>query len=345
MASVKRLKMGALLPHCKLFGGVKRFFELGAVLSARGNEFIIFSPDGVAPEWYPDPCPVEPLENLQRHQFDALFITEERFLQDLVHSNATLKIFYHVGPRPSLANALKYRDIIIFVNSTNMYEYDRQKYGIDAVKALGGIHIPDIPDIDDSLSRDNVKGSKDFPFIIMAYGRISRKGKGTSLVVKACEKLHRKGYHVRLLLFDSPLDETAREKIKNFSCKVPFEFVIDHPVSRNHLLFRKADVFVAAEKKGGWSNTAAEALASGVALVGTRAGTKDFLIHKSTGLVVFRHPYFIRKALEKLINNPDLRTTLARNGRKKVAEFNWENLGTFIESYVRSRVSSPHIAE
>lgn len=336
MISERTLRMAAILPHTKLFGGVKRFFELGKVFESHGHKFLIFTPEGLHPEWCVKPCAVEKLENLERYQLDALFITEVDFLQDLVSANTRLRIFYHVGPRAKLSAVLEHKDIVVFANSTTMYELDKRKYGIHAIKAFGGIHIPETS----SHTVDH-----EGPFTVMAYGRLTRKGKGTSLVVKACEALYKKGYNIKLLLFDSPIDDLSKEKIAGFRCNVPFEFIVDHPVSENNALFSKADVFVAAEKKGGWSNTAAEALAAGVPLIGTSTGTKDFLIHNKTGLLVWRHSYFIRKAIEKLMKDPGLRRALAINGREKIREFNWQNLARFIETYVSSKLLSASFPE
>lgn len=328
MTDDRALSLGAILPNTKLFGGVKRFFELANILTRRGHQFRVFSPEGVSPTWFADPCPVEKVSNLDAYQFDALFITEEAFLNDLLKADARQKIFYHVGPRAKLYEVLRHKEITVFTNSTNMYDLDKRKYGIETVKAFGGVHLPAEAKVYQPAT----------PISIMAYGRLTRKGKGTSLVIRACEKLHRKGYPIKLLLFDSPIDEESKTKIINFSCNVPFEFIVGHPVSENDMLFKRADIFVAAEKKGGWSNTAAEALACGVPLVGTKTGTKDFLIHNQTGLRVWRHPYFIRKALERIINDPPLARTLAANGRKKLAAYSWTSLADFIENYIRSRV-------
>ena len=332
----KKLIMAAILPHTKLFGGVKRFFELARVLRNRGHEFIVFTPEGISPDWYPEPCTVEKVANLNSYALDALFITEEVFLEDLLKSRTRLKIFYHVGPRPKLTRALRHKEILVFVNSSNMFEFDKRKYGIEAVKALGGVDIP---------PEGRAQKAAGEPFTVMAYARLSRKGKGTSLVVKACERLYKKGYDIKLLLFDSTVDAIAVERIRKFKCKVPFEFIVDHPVAENNALYKRADVFVAAEKKGGWSNTAAEALAAGVPLIGTSTGTKDFLIQNETGLLVWRHPYFIRKAIEKLLTNPELAHKLAANGRRKIAEFSWEALADVIESYVSSRLMSTRLSE
>lgn len=336
MISERKLTMAAILPHTKLFGGVKRFFELGKVFESHGHEFLIFTPEGLYPEWCEKPCTVEKLEHLKKHPLDALFITEVDFLQDLNNADTRLRIFYHVGPRAKLSAVLEHRDIIVFANSTNMYELDKRKYGVHPIKAFGGVHVPE-------TSSHTVVN--DGPFTVMAYGRLTRKGKGTSLVVKACENLYRKGYNIKLLLFDSPIDDLSREKIAGFRSNVPFEFIVNHPVSENNTLFSKADVFVAAEKKGGWSNTAAEALAAGVPLIGTSTGTKDFLIHNKTGLLVWRHSYFIRKAIKKLMDDPALRRTLASNGKEKIREFNWQSLARFIETYVSSKLRSTGFPE
>jgi glycosyltransferase involved in cell wall biosynthesis len=324
----RSLKLGAILPHTKLFGGIRRFFELGTIFIKRSHQFTIFTVDGEPPDWFTFEGKVEKISNISKYELDALFLTEAQFLPALFAANAKIKVLYHVGPRTKLNDVVRRKDITVFANSTNMFELDRRKYGIEAVKAYGGVHLP--PTFKTY--------SPSQPIHIMAYGRLTRKGKGTALVVKACEKLHRKGYNIKLLLFDTPIDQKSSDKIEQFTCKVPFEFIVNHPVSKNHELFSRADIFVAAEKKGGWSNTAAEALAAGVALVATKTGTNDFLVHNETGLKVWRHPYFIRRALEKIINDPALGKRLSENGRKKIEELSWERLADTIEHYVASRV-------
>lgn len=324
------LSFGAILPHTKLFGGVRRFFELGEILIQRGHAFTIFTPEGIPPDWFTFHGEVKPLNAISSYRLDALFLTETDFVDHLVNANAALKIFYHVGPRAKLTTVLKHKQVLVFSNSSNMYTLDKRKYGIETIRAFGGVHLPAKPK----------PYSPAETIHIMAYGRLTRKGKGTALVVRACEKLYKKGYPVKLLLFDSPIDDRSSEKIRNFTCKVPFEFILDHPVMDNEELFKRADIFVAAEKKGGWSNTAAEALASGIPLVATKTGTNDFLVHGETGLKVWRHPYFIRRAIETLIKDPALAQRLSGNGRKKIAEFSWTRLADFIEAFVKDKINS-----
>ena len=322
-------QIAVILPHCQLFGGVRRFFELGEIFIRQGHQMLVFTPEGTSPEWFDFSGSVIALKEIDRYTPDLLFITEPVFLPQLLQSRARLKVFYHVGPRADLRPVLKHPGIHIFSNSTNMYRRDKKKYGIDTVKAYGGVHIP---------SEAKRIDEKQDPFLIMCYGRLSRKGKGTHLVVSAVKKLHRKGLPVKLLLFDSPLDDNGLVKIKNFDPGFPFEFIINHPVDDNENLFKRANVFVAVEKKGGWSNTAAEAMACGVPLIASNIGTNDFLIDGVTGLRVWRHPYFIARALKKLIGNVSLQRTLANNGREQIKKLGWEPLAAHILAFIDSKL-------
>lgn len=318
-------KIGVILPNCRLFGGVKRFFELGEIFIRKGHQMYIFTPDGIGPDWFQFSGTVDKLDNLFQYHLTLLFITEPVFLINLVNAQAALKVFYHVGPRASLSGVLKHKDIYIFSNSTNMYVYDKKKYGIETIKAIGGVHIPETAK--DISSDQN-------PFTIMCYGRLARKGKGTNIVVKAAERLYKKGLPVKLLLFDSPLDDKGRKQLLDFKPKLPFEFIIDHPVNENAALFKRANVFVAVEKKGGWSNTAAEALASGVPLIASNTGTNDFLEDNVTGIKVWRHSYFVKRAILKLMGNIPLQKTFAKQGREKMRAFSWNTLADFILHFI-----------
>jgi glycosyltransferase involved in cell wall biosynthesis len=318
--------LGAILPHVKVFGGVKRFLELGNIFENRGIRFIIFTDNIGETDWFDFNGRFDTIKNISNYSLDGLFITEPIFLPYLLNSGAKHKIFYHVIESPILRRVLKYKDIRIFANSSNIYEFIKRRYSYTAFKAYGAVNIEKF------WPGEQEEDPK--PFVVMAYGRLSRKRKGTHLVVKACEKLCRKGYDIKLLLFDTPVDHESVVAIENFSCKVPFEFIRNHPIRENVSLFHRADVFVSAERKAGWSNTTAEAMASGIPVISTVSGTRDFLIDGETGLTTWRHSYFIAKNIRKLVENKELRAHLALNGRKKIEEFSWEKLGERILDYL-----------
>ncbi len=326
------MQMGVILPTTKLFGGVKRFVELGNIFVRRGHSFTILSPEGIPPEWADYRGKTDLIGNIGKCAFDVLFITENEYAHVLSASRARMKVFYCVSESQAarLKHVLRDRSIVIFVNSKGMFELVRRKYGIDPVKAIGGV---------DSLLFHPLEIKESSGVVtILAYGRLSRRGKGTQLVVKACEHLHRRGAKIRLIMFDTSVDEQARKQIADFTCNVPFEFIVDHPVRENYKIFQKGDIFVSAERKAGWSNTCAEAMASGLVVVGTKAGTRDFLEHNVTGLVIFRHWWFIARALKRLLNSSDLRSGLAGKGLERIRRFTWEALAERILGVVVERL-------
>ena len=324
------MRFGAILPHAKLFGGVKRFLELGNVLVGRGHSFTIFTPEGTRPNWFDFRGEVAPFALITKGVLDAIFVTEHRYLDLLESAPARCKIFYHVLESTDLRPVLARPDIAVFANSSSIWKHDRRKYGIEPVKAFGGV--------DTQRFRPASQHASGAPFTVITYGRLGRRRKGTRFVVRACERLKRQGYPVKLLLFDSPVDEKAAAEIAAFSCKTEFEFVVNHPVADMASLYQRATVFASAEKHAGWANTAAEAMACGLPVVATMSGSEDFLLHDKTGLVVRRNSWSIAAAIKKLYRSEELRRTLAVNGVERIALYSWERCADAIVEYVgRSR--------
>jgi len=321
--------IGTILPHTLLYGGVKRFLELGNRAVALGHRWILFTPEGKPPNWYSFRGEVQTLADLPGQKLDALFATENRYVEELVRADTDLRIFYHVKQNHSLDKILAIpKKIIVFANSTNIYEHDKRRYGIEPVKAVGAV------DCALFSQGERQADSTDATTTIITYGRFYKKKKGTNLVVKACERLHRKGHRLKLILFDTPVKQKDRQRLTDFSCQLPFEFVIDHPVERNFELYKRADIFASAEKNAGWANTCAEAMASGLAVVATGSGAQDFLINRKTGLKVWRNSFSLEWALRRLIKSVELRKRLAEQGRQKIQQFDWQPLTERILDYI-----------
>src|SRR5262245_14821640 len=56
------MKISLFLPHVGVFGGVRRFLELGNEWSALGHEVRLYHPEGTAPVWLPFAGAVERLD-------------------------------------------------------------------------------------------------------------------------------------------------------------------------------------------------------------------------------------------------------------------------------------------
>lgn len=326
------MRFGVILPHTLLFGGVKHFLELGNVFEQQGIEFFVFTPEGKPADWFNYMGKTERLSELQNHTLDLLFISEVIFLPDLLASKSTLKVFYHISQK-NITDVLKHKEVYIMANSSTVFNFIKRKYGIEAIKVFGGI------DTEVFYPKQIQPGKNNEPFTVLAFGRLSRKKKGIPTIVKSCERLYKQGYNIKLLFFDTPIDSKSLTLYEKFKCKVPFEFVLNHPVQENVKLFHRADVYLCAERKTGWSNPSIEAMASGIPVIGTTSGTTDFLIHNETGLVVWRHSWFFSRALRKLINEPALTEKFTKAALQKIKAFTWRAMADDIIRFAVNRLN------
>lgn len=316
------MKLGVLLPHTKLYGGVKRFLELGNIFVEKGHEFCVYTPDAAPPNWFAYKGRMATFEQAATDELDALWTTTTAYAPILAASNARHKIFYHVRIKENLRDVVRYPDIEIFACSTNVYEHDMRHCGRKPFLAVGGVTMANYqPKTDYAVDAGR-------PFVVMGYGRIAERVKGTKYVVKACERLYRKGYNIRLLLFDTALSQQWQQKLDAFTCKCPFDFVKNHPFERNSELFNRADCFVSAEnpRYSGWNNTVAEAMACGLPVVSTSAGTKDLLIDGVNGLQSARWVFCFQRHIARLYHDEALRRSLGTAARQHVAQFDWNIL-------------------
>ena len=67
------MRLGVLLPHTKLYGGVKRFLELGNIFVEKGHEFYVFTPDGTPPDWFSYKGRMATFSDVQGMELDALW--------------------------------------------------------------------------------------------------------------------------------------------------------------------------------------------------------------------------------------------------------------------------------
>lgn len=318
---LRQMRLGVLLPHTKLYGGVKRFLELGNIFVEKGHEFYVFTPDGAAPDWFSFKGKMATFADVQNMELDALWTTTPSDLPLLLQSQARHKIFYHVRIKEHLTEILRHPEIELYACSSNVYQHDLKKFGRKAFLAVGGVTVRNYqPKTDYQV--------KDRPFVVMGYGRLAESVKGTRYVVSACERLYRRGYNIQLLLFDTHTSDKMRQKYEKFKCRCPYEFVLNHPFDRNSELFHRADCFVSAEnpKYSGWNNTVAEAMACGLPVISTKAGTADLLIDGVNGIRSARWVFCFTKHLARLYDDEPLRQRLGLAAREHIQLFDWEKV-------------------
>jgi glycosyltransferase involved in cell wall biosynthesis len=92
------------------------------------------------------------------------------------------------------------------------------------------------------------------------------------------------------------------------------------PLDRIHEEYNHAQVFVLPSLAEGQAGVVLEALASGCPVVATRASGVDFADGESGVFVPTRDAEAIARAILRVLNDPQLRASLARNGLELAAE-------------------------
>lgn len=321
------MKIAALLPHVEIFGGVRRYLEIGNEISKRGHTFVLFHPKGEKPVWLEFRGIVQPFSRLGEDDFDVGLCSEYSILSQFDRLRARTKFFYFVLEGHKMEKEAARKDYKFLGNSQGICRRIEKKYGVSCFKASGGVD----PDIfyPQEGERPGVERGE---FRILAYGRIYRRRKGVRQVIKACEKLRRKFPGLKLIFFDSRVAGEERDSRVLIRTSIPFEFHLNLPQSRMAWLFSQADLFVSAERRAGWSNTTAEAMACRLPVVCTTSGTRDFALHNKTALVVpFPLSFLLSRQMERMIRDESLRRRLAHAGFEKIREFTWSALADSLE--------------
>lgn len=328
---MERLKIAALLPHVDVFGGVRRYLELGNALAAKGHRFVLFHPRGDRPSWLDFRAETRPFSGLGEESFDAALCGEYSILPHLDRLSARAKFFYFVleGHKDERRVARR-TDLHFLGNSEGICRRIEKKYGVPCLRASGGVN----PEIFHPVAA--VDPPREM-FNILCYGRITRRRKGVALVIRAVEKLYRRHPQLRLVFFDTQVGLDRRDPRPLIKTRVPFDFHLNLPQDRMAWLYGQADLFVSAERRAGWSNTSAEAMACRVPVVCTASGTRDFAEDEVTALVApCPLPVLLARRIERLVKNGPLRARLAQAGYEKISVFTWNALAERLESIFAS---------
>jgi glycosyltransferase involved in cell wall biosynthesis len=327
-------RVAIVLPHLGVYGGIRRFLELGEVWTRRGHEVAIFVPDrsGARP-WVAFSGAILPMAELPLGGWDVVISPDpDLFLG--CRAPGALRVYYSVLEKaPGEKQALHEADLVL-ANSAGMRRYLARK-GVSAVDAAGGVNVAWFrPPAPDPRATGAEPGA---PVRALVYGRLSRRRKGTWVAVRALERAAvATGVPVSLTLFDAPPDGEAPALPRSLS--IPHRWVLNPTQQDLAELYRGSDLFVSAERRAGWCNTAAEAMASGTAVVCTRSGTEDFAIDGVTAAVTrWRWSWALSRAITPLLRDPELRRALAAQGLAKIREFSWERTADRIDRALEER--------
>jgi glycosyltransferase involved in cell wall biosynthesis len=314
------MRIATFLPHVGVFGGVRRFIELGNAWSALGHEVTLYHPSGEPPGWLAHAGRVARLDAAARDASDVAFCADPHTFDAFLAHSASEHVYYCVLERdPGVTRALAAAGVRLAANSGALRRR-LASTGRPVLDGAGGI--------DPRRFRPDPGRRAAAPLRVLVYGRRSRPKKGTDLILRSLAPLAGRPPFFEIVLFDHVDDAHNRQDPRDGAPLPPnARFVLNPSQDELVALYQSSHLFVAAERKAGWCNTALEALACGVALVCTPSGTGDFARDGENALVVrVRHPFFLRRAIRRVMADAGLRERLASAGPGSAARWSWDRL-------------------
>jgi len=322
------MRISLYLPHVGVYGGVRRFIELGNVWTALGHEVTLLHPEGTAPVWLPFAGRTARLDEGPAHHTDLAVCADRHTLPAFLDRPAARRLYYCVIEKdPAVALAVK-AGTLIAANSSRLLAQLIRRHRVRVLDGIGGL--------DTRRFRPDPSLRPEGRLRIVLNGRRSRPKKGTDLILRALRGLQAGGTAPEIVLFDhvAPGERDPRE---GAPLPAGARYVLNPSQDELADLYRSAHVFIAAERKAGWCNTALEAMACGAAVACTRSGTTDFARHEKTALVVrVRHAWFVRRAARRLLADAALRERLGAAGAAEAPRWSWERLAGKLLEQVRT---------
>jgi glycosyltransferase involved in cell wall biosynthesis len=323
------MRIALFLPHVGVFGGVRRYLELGNEWVVMGHDVTLHHPDGAPPAWLPFAGRAAPLASAAQADSE-IAICGDAVTYPVFRAHRSRHHLYYcvLEGDPGLPAAIADRDVTLMANSGPLRHSLERRARRVVLDGTGGIRT--------ERFRPEPARRAASPLRVLVYGRRSRAKKGTDLVLRALAGLARRVPAFETVLFDTVDSATNRQDPRDGAPLPPnARFVLNPTQDELVALYESSHVFVAAERKAGWCNTALEALASGCALVCTRSGTTDFARHGENALVSWRNPWSLRNATRRLLTDAPLRERLSAAGPRSAAPWAWPELARKILAQIR----------
>jgi glycosyltransferase involved in cell wall biosynthesis len=314
------MRIGMFLPHVGVFGGVRRYLELGNEWVAQGHAVTLHHPAGTSPDWLAFHGATAREDAAATSRSDVAICGDPVSYAAFRAHAASRHLYYCVlEGDPGLRAAAADPAVTLMANSGPLLRRLRRGTRRDVLDGIGGIRP--------ERFRPDPAQRAASPLRVLVNGRRSRAKKGTDLVLRALAGLVSRVPAFETVLFDSVDPETNRQDPRDGAPLPPgARFVLGPTQDELVQLYQSSHLFVAAERKAGWCNTALEALASGCALVCTRSGTTDFARDGENALVSLRHPWLLRGAIRRVLTDAALRDRLAAAGPASAAPWAWPML-------------------
>lgn len=332
-----------LLFACDYFvasGGLLRLERVGRALREHGCEcaYVVFSPH-VAADFTPE-FPAYTFEEAATFTWDATLIPGAGFPDETIKAFSQLRA-QQFGIRVQMVlndqhkrsnflqvNAAFHPDLVIFNNE----HWEPGSFGDFAAAQFHYL----IGAVNTHLYRPSSRPTGDPRFVIGA-----QIAKNPLPLIEALESLP-PDCVIRFFGFDrSGVVAAAAAR-----CPNRIEYVgpcFDEGLAA---YYRGLDAMVSTEERAGWANVVAEAMASGVAVVTTPAGTLSIAKNEETAIVIDQAtPLALAQSLLRLKNDGQLRRRLVGAARAHIEHFDWQGYALRLLDLIRAFDADRRCAE
>lgn len=301
------MKIGFLIRTGGIFGSVREVVETGNILVSLGHEVTIFTDHGKDLGWLKNVVKWESNENIPK--LDCLIFSDdpdEKYYEIFKGAKAKVKAYCMLGFNPDLVTDI-FISPIHHELITNYWAIADSDWQLEYIKkftknygpSIGGINLEQFRPVDRTKKADIV------------WSNDPRPRKDSATVREAIKGLSEISYFKRGIL---------QNDLKKFICE--------------------GRIFVDAHLRGGWCNPVAEAMACGVPVVCTKTPcTSSFAINEKTCLTVpEKDSIAMRKAIDRLLANPEFAKQLAANALIHISKFSYDKVARKLEKAIRKRV-------
>lgn len=325
------MKIGWIASVVGCFGAVREMVEVSNSLVRLGHEVIIFTETGEPIVWIPYLGKTGTFADAAQTPLDVLVLLcdwKRKWLNAFMACSPRLRAVTVMGfdPSPELASglrgdgamvhdpavmreALALPDVLVLCDSSWQSTWLWEVCGIRCGPNLGGVNLAQFKPTGYRRATP--------PYRILATGD-PRPRKGLDTVQRAFERINQKKIKAELVTYWGkrlPQDEMAA-------------------------WYSNGDVFIDAERRAGWANPVAEAMACGTACVSTDIGAvHDFAEDEVTALLVpVDNDKALADAIVRLLGNLSLRKKLAANGLDRIKQYDYNIIGKRLADALEERL-------
>jgi len=165
--------------------------------------------------------------------------------------------------------------------------------------------------------------------ILINVGRLE-KIKGTDYLIDAMRILKENKIQVKLIIVgDGKLKKDLEREVKKQQLNIEFMGNNIHERALEYLL--ASDIFILPSLSEGFPNVCLEAMAAGLSIVTTDIGGMSEIVDGNGFLVKPENPEEIARAVQKLVEDQDLREELGKKGKLKVKNYEFKRIVREIE--------------